>query len=146
MKGFNIYLRKDGRWEGRITKGKDSNGKRSYHYFFAHTCDQVAKPIEPRSMQYRFRTILKNAGLVLQTVIVLFLMSISRHCKAQSSPIRSPVYRKIAMPSVTKSRFEFKYADSLRCSFFVRTRTSFRCRLGIIILSRTLRTAYSRQA
>jgi len=42
MKGFNIYLRKDGRWEGRITKGKDSNGKRSYHYFFAHTCDQVA--------------------------------------------------------------------------------------------------------
>ena len=42
MKGLNIYLRKDGRWEGRIAKGKDSNGKRSYHYFFAHTCDKVA--------------------------------------------------------------------------------------------------------
>lgn len=41
MRGLNIYHRKDGRWEGRITKGNDSNGKRRYHYFFAHTCNQV---------------------------------------------------------------------------------------------------------
>ena len=33
MNGLNIYKRKDGRYEGRITKGKTENGKRSYRYF-----------------------------------------------------------------------------------------------------------------
>lgn len=37
----NIYLRKDGRWEGRISKGKNSCGKRRYHAFFGKTKNEV---------------------------------------------------------------------------------------------------------
>ena len=34
---MNLYRRKDGRWEGRITKDKDQGGKRHFFYFFGKT-------------------------------------------------------------------------------------------------------------
>ena len=37
----NIYLRKDGRWEGRLSKGMNNLGKRTYNYFFGHTRQAV---------------------------------------------------------------------------------------------------------
>lgn len=37
----NIYLRKDGRWEGRISKGKNKYGRRCYQAFFGKTKDEV---------------------------------------------------------------------------------------------------------
>ena len=37
MRGLNIYKRKDGRYEGRITREKATDGKRSYQYFFGET-------------------------------------------------------------------------------------------------------------
>ncbi len=43
MDNFNIYLRKDGRWEGRISIGRDENGKRRFKYFFARTRDETAE-------------------------------------------------------------------------------------------------------
>ena len=39
MKRMNIYHRKDGRWEGRILRGK-KNGKRKFQYVFARTKEQ----------------------------------------------------------------------------------------------------------
>lgn len=42
MKGSNIYLRKDGRFEGRITI-ENENGKRKYKAFFGKTIDEVAR-------------------------------------------------------------------------------------------------------
>lgn len=39
MHGFNIYHRKDGRWEGRISK--KGKGKRTFLYFFGKTKDAV---------------------------------------------------------------------------------------------------------
>lgn len=51
MKGFNVYLRKDGRWEGRISTGKKENGNRSFRYIFAKTQDEVIKKIKEIRMQ-----------------------------------------------------------------------------------------------
>lgn len=44
MRGLNIYKRKDGRYEGRITRGKASNGKRLYQYFFGRTKQAIMYP------------------------------------------------------------------------------------------------------
>ena len=33
-KGENITKRKDGRWEARVIKGYDCNGKAQYHYIY----------------------------------------------------------------------------------------------------------------
>lgn len=46
MKRFNIYHRKDGRWEGRLSKCKCSNGRRKFRYFFGHTKDEVCNKIK----------------------------------------------------------------------------------------------------
>lgn len=44
MRGLNIYKRKDRRYEGRITRGKASNGKRLYQYFFGRTKQAIMYP------------------------------------------------------------------------------------------------------
>lgn len=40
-KGSNVYKRKDGRWEARITIGKTAEGKILYKSLYAPTCRQV---------------------------------------------------------------------------------------------------------
>ena len=46
MAKFNIYHRRDGRWEGRISRGKKSNGRRCFQYIFAKTKKQVIEKME----------------------------------------------------------------------------------------------------
>ena len=41
MKRVNVYHRKDGRWEGRISRGKSKDGKRKYQYILARTREDV---------------------------------------------------------------------------------------------------------
>ena len=41
MPQFNIYHRKDGRWEGRISRGRRENGRRKYQYVFGKSREQV---------------------------------------------------------------------------------------------------------
>lgn len=43
MEHFNIYHRRDGRWEGRISRGKKKNGTRKFQYFFGLTREEVAE-------------------------------------------------------------------------------------------------------
>lgn len=46
MTKYNVYLRKDGRWEGRIAKGTNANGKRKYQYIFSKTKEEVIRRID----------------------------------------------------------------------------------------------------
>lgn len=46
MRKYNIYHRRDGRFEGRLSKGKDRNGQRCFIYFFGHTREEVEKKID----------------------------------------------------------------------------------------------------
>lgn len=46
MERFNIYHRRDGRYEGRISRGKRKNGKRRFQYFFGHSREEVQNKIE----------------------------------------------------------------------------------------------------
>lgn len=41
MDGYNIYLKQDGRWEGRISQGKKENGKRKFLYIFGKSREAV---------------------------------------------------------------------------------------------------------
>ena len=41
MRRVNVYHRKDGRWEGRIPRGKRKDGKRRYQYILARTREDV---------------------------------------------------------------------------------------------------------
>lgn len=55
-KGENIYHRKDGRWEGRYTKNKQSNGKIKYGYVYGKTY----KDVKEKLIQARINNIKKN--------------------------------------------------------------------------------------
>lgn len=41
MGKFSIYLRRDGRWEGRLQLGRTEDGKRKYQAFFGKTKEEV---------------------------------------------------------------------------------------------------------
>lgn len=41
MGKFSIYLRRDGRWEGRLQLGRTEDGKRKYRAFFGKTKEEV---------------------------------------------------------------------------------------------------------
>lgn len=46
MKKYNIYKRRDGRFEGRLSKGKSRNGRRCFRYFFGYTREEVENKID----------------------------------------------------------------------------------------------------
>ncbi|MBO0452867.1 site-specific integrase, partial [Candidatus Enterococcus murrayae] len=51
-KGENIYLRKDGRWEGRYPKGRKSNGKLRYGYVYGRSYTEVRQLLYPLRIHY----------------------------------------------------------------------------------------------
>lgn len=112
---MNLYLRKDGRYESRVPNGKKPDGKliitdpksessrrqipipecmvsfllkykgKPNKYILTGT----EQPIEPRAMQYRFQTILKNAKLP----------SVHFHGILREEPIRIPADDPVNHPS-----------------------------------------------
>lgn len=40
-RGSNIYKRKDGRFEGRVSVGYNENGKLKYRYLYGHSLAEV---------------------------------------------------------------------------------------------------------
>ena len=66
MANFNIYHRRDGRWEGRISRGKKENGKRKYQYVIARTKEAVVEKMEDIRLNE------KPKGHCTKTLSVLF--------------------------------------------------------------------------
>lgn len=66
MDGYNIYLRQDGRWEGRISQGKKENGKRKFLYIFGKSREAVRNKIDE---------LRKNSNRALQKQSMNFLVS-----------------------------------------------------------------------
>ncbi|MBU5359591.1 site-specific integrase [Enterococcus raffinosus] len=52
-KGENIYLRKDGRWEGRYPKGRKLNGRLKYGYIYGKSYTEVRQKLYPLKIQYQ---------------------------------------------------------------------------------------------
>ncbi|MGG5369400.1 tyrosine-type recombinase/integrase [Enterococcus sp. AZ196] len=51
--GENIYRRKDGRWEGRYIKGRQSNGKLHYGYIYSKSFHEVKEKLFLYKMHYK---------------------------------------------------------------------------------------------
>lgn len=52
-RGENIYKRKDGRWEGRYSKGRTENGKIKYGYVYGHTYQETKQKLYPLKIKYQ---------------------------------------------------------------------------------------------
>ncbi|MGM0113418.1 tyrosine-type recombinase/integrase [Enterococcus sp. DIV0187] len=60
-KGENIYLRKDGRWEGRYPKGRRNDGKIKYGYVYGKSYTEVRQKLFP--LRIRYHTIQEIYGI-----------------------------------------------------------------------------------
>lgn len=92
MERLNIYHRKDGRWEGRISRGKHRNGKRKYQYIFARTKGEVVTRMaeirnleQPTGVYNSSMTVLWNEWfrsiqhLVKESTAANYLMKAQKH-------------------------------------------------------------------
>lgn len=52
-KGENIYLRKDGRWEGRYPKGRKLSGRIKYGYIYGKSYSEVKQKLYPLRLKYQ---------------------------------------------------------------------------------------------
>lgn len=59
-RGENIYKRKDGRWEGRYSKGRKSNGQIKYGYIYGTNYQEVRQKLHAESVKYQ--SICKTRG------------------------------------------------------------------------------------
>lgn len=66
MERYNIYYRRDGRFEGRIARGKRENGRRKFQYIFGKTREDVQRKIA------EIRQSEKERGHCTKTVCTLF--------------------------------------------------------------------------
>ena len=78
MNGLNIYKRKDGRYEGRIARGKAADGKRLYQYFFGRTKQAVQSKM--RSVQ-RFFAPVAELDLTIKSLYEEWILSIQHKVK-----------------------------------------------------------------
>lgn len=53
-KGENIYKRKDGRWEGRFTKNRNTKGRIMYGYVYGKCYSEVKEKLSEKKAQYIF--------------------------------------------------------------------------------------------
>jgi len=57
-RGENIFLRKDGRWEGRYKKGRKENGKLLYGYIYGRTYEECKEKMVP--FKYKYKEIMEE--------------------------------------------------------------------------------------
>ena len=94
-RGENIYHRRDGRWEGRYLKSRESDGKARYGYVFAPTYTAVRKKLQEAKIAWETdRKPTKREGATLASVSARWLEEVKVFVKEST----------IA-----------KYRDSLRC-------------------------------
>ncbi|MCM1227681.1 MAG: site-specific integrase [Clostridium sp.] len=91
MGKFNIYHRQDGRWEGRIPKGKNENGSYRFKYVFAHSREAVEEKITKiyrqeqsdncsKSVSEVFREwIQNNKHRIKESTLANYLMKAEKH-------------------------------------------------------------------
>lgn len=81
MERYNIYHRKDGRWERRITRGKRDNGKRKFQYVFGKSKEQVRHKIsEIRKSEFSH-----TCSMNVQTVLKSWICIVKHRVKESSS-------------------------------------------------------------
>ncbi|MBV7389775.1 tyrosine-type recombinase/integrase [Enterococcus alishanensis] len=80
--GENIYLRKDGRWEGRYQKGRNKNNKIKYGYIYGKTKQEVRQKLYPLKEKYtQLRMIYGEATMIFKDWVELWLANIKGKIK-----------------------------------------------------------------
>lgn len=81
-RGENIYKRKDGRWEGRYSKGRKSNGRIKYGYIYGMTYQEVRQKLYAAKAKYQSICSLRGQSAIsLNQWAEMWLASIQNNVK-----------------------------------------------------------------
>ena len=81
QKGENIYLRRDGRWEGRFSKGRE-NGKLRFGYVFGHSYRETKEKLLAAKISWQSRCDeKKRRNETLEAVSAMWLSESTRFLK-----------------------------------------------------------------
>ena len=114
----NIYLRKDGRYEGRITIGKNEQGKRQYRAFFGKTKNEVYDKMALFLEKSDFH---KNCDISFQEIYVQWEQFI--RCRVKESTLANyrmkaekhilPEFGNVKMETISTERIRQFVQDAL---------------------------------
>lgn len=77
--GLNIYMRKDGRYEGRFADGLKTNGKTKYHSVYGHSYEEVKEKLEHAHLS-QF-TCSKKTDLTVYSLFQEWIQAVSSRVK-----------------------------------------------------------------
>ena len=80
-RGENIYKRKDGRWEGRYIKGKNSEGKAIYGYVYSKTYNEVKEKLSKAKLDCQVFFLSENSKSTFSEFAIQWLESVNKNCK-----------------------------------------------------------------
>ena len=80
-RGENIYKRKDGRWEGRYIKGKNSEGKATYGYVYSKTYSEVKEKLMKAKNDCTIYFLSENCKSKLSEFALQWLETVQNNCK-----------------------------------------------------------------
>lgn len=103
MERFNIYHRQDGRYEGRIYKGKRKNGKRNFQYFFGRTREDV---LEKMAEVRRCEVSNEECSRTLSAVYREWYRSIRHRVKESTATNYEMKANKHILPTFGKKRID----------------------------------------
>lgn len=80
-RGENIYKRKDGRWEGRYIKSRDSEGRAIYGYIYSKTYADVKEKLTKAKNDCKFYFLTENDKSILSEFALQWLDTVENNCK-----------------------------------------------------------------
>lgn len=110
MKRYNVYHRRDGRWEGRISRGKRENGKRKYQYVLARTKEAAIKKMEEIRENERSKTICSKS---ISSLYSEWFRSIQHKVKESTAANYTMKAKKHILPSFGKKSVDSIVQDDI---------------------------------
>ena len=116
-KGENIYKRKDGRWEGRYIKYRNSNGKVHYGYVYAKCYRDVKNKLREQKNSteiFQKSPICNNSKeIVLEDIIKEWMLYIQPRIKESSFVKYQNLLNTYIVPELGKFTIDLITADRL---------------------------------
>ena len=95
-RGENIYKRKDGRWEGRYIKSRDSEGRAIYGYVYSKTYAEVKEKLTKARCDCKAYILTETAKNTVSEFAIQWLESVKTNCK----PATYGKYRNIVIKHI----------------------------------------------
>lgn len=107
MERFNIYHRQDGRYEGRIVRGKRKNGRRCFQYFFGRSREEV----QEKMISARRQDLNGSCGKAFAQIFFEWFLSIQHRVKESTAANYRMKAEKHILPAFSEEK-----ADMIKAS------------------------------